>query len=140
MIDGRSERLARLRDRRGSSGDWSGWYLPGAILLFIVMIVVTIGLVAPSYFERHSVTTHVVSKENVCKSNGDNGTTCEYLIFTDNGTFKISDAIFGVVRFNSSDVYGKVREDHDYTITYYGWRIPVLSTYPNIEKIEPVEG
>lgn len=150
MIDGRSERLARLRDeleddradslsakfyRRRRGLMWAAGVV-GVVVLLVAVLVPVFG----GYFERHTVTTHVVSKENVCKSDGDHGVTCEYLIFTDDGTFKITDAIFGIVRFNSSDVYGKVREDHDYTITYYGWRIPLFSTYPNIEKIEPVGG
>lgn len=150
MIDGRSERLARLRDeleddkadslsaqfyRRRRAFGWTAAAMVAVLLVVAVMVPIFGG-----YFHRHTVTTHVVSKENVCKSNGNNGVTCEYLIFTDAGTFKITDALFGLVRFNSSDIYGRVREDKDYTIVYYGWRIPLFSTYPNIESITPVEG
>lgn len=125
-------RLA-LRDRFEGMG-----YAAAAAILLIVVFAIGLPMCG-SYYERHTVTTHVVSKENVCSGSGDS-VSCNYLIFTDAGTFKIDDAIFGVTRFNSSDVYGRVREDHDYVIKYYGWRIPVFSTYPNIESITPVEG
>lgn len=119
-----------LRDQ--FEGAWM--YALGAVLLIIVF---AIGLpMCGSYYERHTVTTHVVNKENVCESSGDH-VSCTYLIFTDAGTFKIEDALFGVTRFNSSDIYGRVREDEDYVIKYYGWRIPLFSTYPNIESITP---
>lgn len=105
--------------------------------IVLVPLLVLVAVVIPSYFERETVTTRVISKENVCDSSGD-GVTCSYLIFTDAGTFEISDAIFGTVRFNSSDVYGRVEEGHTYEITSYGWRLPAFSTYPNIEKIKEV--
>lgn len=103
------------------------------------VLVITIAL-APSYFKEKTVTTEVISKERVCDNSGTNGAMeCKYLVFTENGTFKITDSLFGTVRFNSSDVYGRIREGHTYTITYYGFRLPFFSEYPNIKKVEEVK-
>jgi hypothetical protein len=63
---------------------------------------------------------------------------CTYLVFTEAGTFKIEDAIIGTVRFNSSDVYGRIREDHTYEFVVYGWRLPFFSEYPNIKRVTEV--
>jgi hypothetical protein len=110
----------------------------GWILTFVAIVVFVggcVAIVAPSYFERETVTTEVISKERVCDSDGNGGVDCKYLVFTEAGTFQITDAIFGTVRFNSSDVYGKIREGRTYTIVSYGWRLPFLSMYPNVETI-----
>ena len=48
-------------------------------------------------------------------------------------------------KFNSGDLSGKVMNlENNYAdavvlITYYGWRIPFLSMYPNVTKLEIVE-
>lgn len=126
-----------LLPRRRYLGDRAGVTALVGLAILIVPVVILISVLAGSYFEREAVTTKVFSKENVCDSTGD-GITCTYLIFTDAGTFQISDAVFGTVRFDSSDVYGRIEEGHTYMITSYGWRLPFFSTYPNIEKIEEV--
>lgn len=104
-----------------------------ALAIIVVAVAVAIG---GGYFDRETITTTVFDKERVCDSDGDGGTTCTYLVFTENGTFQISDALIGHRRFNSSDVYGRVRDCHNYEITSYGWRIPFLSQYPNITEME----
>ena len=114
------------------------WIAGGAATALLLAVMLPM---CSNYFSEKTVTTTVVSKENVCKSSGSGKDTeikCEYLIFTDAGTFKIEDALFGVTRFNSSDIYGRVREGHVYKIVYYGWRQPVFDMYPNIKSITEV--
>lgn len=43
-------------------------------------------------------------------------------------------------KFNSSTVQGKLKEGSVYNIKTVGWRIPFLSSYPNIVQYELVEG
>lgn len=112
-----------------------GWV---GLVCFIVFVVGCTALVAPSFYERETHTTVVTHKERVCSGDGDS-VTCKYLIFTEAGTFELTDAIFGARRFNSSDVYGRIRVDRTYKITSYGWRLPFFSQYPNIDKIEEVK-
>lgn len=102
---------------------------------FAVILVVVALAVGGGYYDRETITTTVFDKERVCDGNTDGGTTCTYLIFTDAGTFQVSDSLIGHVRFNSSDVYGRVKDCHDYEITSYGWRVPFLSQYPNITEM-----
>ncbi len=62
----------------------------------------------------------------------------QYLIYTNEGTFKIEDSlIFG--RFNSSDVYGMMKKGKYYRIKTFGVRSGFLSMYQNIIEIEALE-
>ncbi len=54
-----------------------------------------------------------------------------YLIYTDHGVFRNDDAGWHM-KFNSSDVYGSLDIGKSYRLKVYGWRIPILSMYPNI--------
>lgn len=135
----------RYNDRLGTYNRTSrrsyggrGWGLWGGIIGVVVLFVVVLALIMPSYFKTKTVTATVNDKERVCDGNSNGGTDCKYLVFTDKGTFRITDALFGTVRFNSSDLYGQIDEDCTYDIKYYGWRIPMLSEYPNIKSITEV--
>ncbi len=62
----------------------------------------------------------------------------QYLIYTNEGTFKIEDSlIFG--RFNSSDVYGMMKKGKYYRIKTFGVRSGFLSMYQNIIEVEALE-
>ena len=62
----------------------------------------------------------------------------QYLIYTNEGPFKIEDSlIFG--RFNSSDVYGMMHKGKYYRIKTFGIRSGLLSTYQNIIEVEALE-
>lgn len=103
------------------------------LMTFAVAVVVALGVVvaaSKSYFDKRDVVVRVESKERVCEGGKDGG--CNYLIFTDGGTFKVGDALIGTTRFNSSDVYGRIKQDSCYRLHVYGWRFGPLSMYPNI--------
>lgn len=108
-----------------------GWVAFG-VIAFLLMITV---ILAPSYFKTKTVTTTVTHKERICDGNGQN-VDCKYIIFTEDGEYEITDAIFGTVRFDSASVYGQVKVDCTYEIDYYGWRLPLFSTFPNVKNIE----
>lgn len=101
-----------------------------ATVVAIAVIAALVGVAAASYAERRTVTATVTDKERVCEST-DSGSDCKYLIFTDKGTFRIEDSLL-IGRFDSSDLYGRVREDRTYRFEVYGWRIPFASKYPNV--------
>lgn len=64
-----------------------------------------------------------------------------YMVYTENMTFIIEDSYY-FYRFNSSDVYGKIKAEmvnKDVVITYYGWRLPIMSWYPNLMSAETIE-
>jgi hypothetical protein len=60
-----------------------------------------------------------------------------YLIYTDHGVFRNDDA-FWFMKFNSSDFYGNLDVGKFYQLKVYGWRIPILTMYPNIVRMKLV--
>ncbi|MEI2420654.1 hypothetical protein V6O07_10305, partial [Arthrospira platensis SPKY2] len=72
----------------------------------------------------------IQDKERVISKSGDQ-TTSKYLIFTDREVFENTDTVWGL-KWNSSDVYGKIQRGQicDFEVT--GFRIPFMSVYRNI--------
>jgi len=42
-------------------------------------------------------------------------------------------------RWDSSDLYGKIKVGETYEAKVYGWRMPIFSSYKNIVSVEEVE-
>lgn len=61
-----------------------------------------------------------------------------YLVFTDDETYKNIDSP-AYLKFNSSDIQGRLIQTGKYKIDYYGFRVPIFSMYKNITKAEKVE-
>lgn len=108
----------------------------GLLIALVALIAIgSVALVASGYFRTETDTAVVIDKERVCDSSGsDGGMDCKYLIFTDEGTFRLTDSVFAG-RWSSSDVYGRIKRCHTYEIDSYGWRIPFMSSYPNIKEM-----
>lgn len=62
-----------------------------------------------------------------------------YLIYSKENTYEITDSLLRL-RFNSSDLYGKIEVGKTYQMTIGGKRRPFLSWYPNIYEAIEVEG
>lgn len=109
--------------------------LNGIVIGIAVVLVILIGwaFVFP-YVTQDAVQFTVTDKERVTKGVG-SSRRYTYLIFTDDETFENVDSIRRF-KFRSSDLYGKVKIGSNYTATVYGWRVPILSKYRNIIKIE----
>jgi hypothetical protein len=91
-----------------------------------IMIIVGVLFSLSKYNNKQTVKTKVIDKERVITS-----ANSYYLIFTEDGTFKLEDdLIYG--NFNSSDWYGQIRRDSTYTFSLIGYRIGLMSEYPNI--------
>lgn len=105
----------------------------------VAAILAPIALVVSSYTTRTTTEVVVFDKERVCESGGG---ACRYLVFTDDTTYRIGDSVLAG-RFSSSDAYGQIRSCHRYELVHYGWRIGLLSMYPNIvsfDDLGPVDG
>lgn len=59
------------------------------------------------------------------------GKSSKYLIYAEDGVYENTDNVFRM-KFNSADVYGQLQNGKTYTCDTYGWRVPLLSMYPNI--------
>lgn len=105
------------------------------ILIFALIFVVSI---VYSIIERNSaedLVVKVTDKERIVETNSDGKTKSKYLIFTDHETFENTDTIlFG--KFNSSDLYGSIEIGKTYEMTVVGWRVPFLSMYRNVIKVQ----
>jgi hypothetical protein len=114
-------------DRYGRSRGGAGV----ALLIILGVLVVAVVGVGPiqSYGKHKHATVTVSDKQRVCDSGQG---TCRYLVFTDRGTYRVSDSILFAGRVTSSDFYGRLRVCDRYNITTYGWRIGLLSEYQNI--------
>lgn len=83
-----------------------------------------------STMNQREVTATVEDKERVCSGSND----CKYLIFTDEGTFENTDTLLQG-KFDSSDVYGRIKVGETYTFEVAGFRQGFLSMYPNILSV-----
>lgn len=63
------------------------------------------------------------------------GEKSKYLIYAEDGVYENTDNILRM-KFNSADVYGQLQNGKTYMCDTYGWRVPLLSIYPNIVKCE----
>ncbi len=61
-----------------------------------------------------------------------------YLVFTDDQTYKNVDSP-AYLKFNSSDLQGRLIQGGRFHIEYYGFRIPIASQYKNIVKAEKLQ-
>lgn len=104
--------------------------LPLTVILGVILIAGIIAFeYARVYGSRETITVTVTDKTVKRYDDKD-----KYLIYTDAGTFEITDEVLAG-RFNSSDDYGKIQIGETYEITVCGWRVPVLSWYKNIIKV-----
>lgn len=100
------------------------------ITLTFLLIVAVGFLITIPYTTQETLELTVSEKERIVKN--DNS---KYLIFTDKGVFENTDTIF-YFKFDSSDIYGEIKEGKTYQAKVYGFRIPIFSMYKNIIEIK----
>ena len=106
----------------------------GVIGIFLLMI----GVQAVKYSTITDVVVTVTEKERIVESNGKH-TTSKYLVFTENEVFENVDDMIPFLKFNSSDIQGKLHVGETYKLTVWGWRINFLSWYRNILNVQPYD-
>ena len=105
-----------------------------SVLIGGIIIALIFGLIYLFCWNKHTHDITVTDKNVKVTSSGEK-TDSKYLIFTDDGTYEITDSLFNF-RFDSSDLYGQIKVGERYTITTVGIRIPFFSCYENILEIE----
>lgn len=101
--------------------------ITGAFLLtmFFVIVVGFDGFV--TYATMDTVTNaQIVKTERVVTDR-----SSKYLVYTKDETFQDTDTIW-LLKYNSSDIYGKIDKGATCTFKVTGWRVPFLSWYRNI--------
>lgn len=103
------------------------------IVILVVIIILGLGLsLGYQYGTAREVTITVTDKERIIEKGEDGGSY--YLVFTEDDAYKNEDALF-YGKFKSSSLQAKLQIGETYTVKVYGWRIGLLSMYPNIVKI-----
>lgn len=100
--------------------------LIGALLAIAMLSVPSAWI---TYGTMTTVTFEVTSKERV---SGDNSS--KYLVFTPNEVFENTDT-WWTLKFNSSDLYGKLVVGSTCEAKVSGFRVPFLSWYRNIHSV-----
>lgn len=116
--------------RYSSNSDSTGWVY---VILFAIILLCGFGGSCAKAGTVETVTATVTDK-TVKRS----GETDKYLVFTDQETFENTDEWLAG-KFNSSDVYGRIKVGKTYKFTVRGWRIPFFSSYRNITEAVEVQ-
>jgi len=105
----------------------------GILVVILVVAFCIFGLGFP-LFTQKDVQITVTKTDRIVESNGEN-VHSKYIVYTETESFENTDSLaFG--KFNSSDLQGQLLPGKTYVVKVYGWRIPFLSQYRNIVKIE----
>lgn len=107
------------------------------LLLILSIALVAIAAMAIPFATQEQVSFTVSGKERVVTGQGDS-ISSKYLVFSDTETFKNSDC-FVLLKFNSSDIYGRIEKGKTYNAKVYGFRIPFLSMYRNIISVSEAQ-
>lgn len=100
----------------------------------VIFLLLLIFPVALYYTSGEEIQITVTDKERITKSSG-KSVESKYLIFTDEEVFENVDAMT-FFKFNSSDIQGHLHQDSTYNVKVVGWRVPFLSMYRNIIKVQ----
>lgn len=108
-------------------------YLIVAAVVVVVLAVVAVS-VGRSYYHESTAVCTVTDKDRVHTDNGSDAR-----VYTKEcGTFQVADTLVKGA-FRSADTFGALEVGHQYRLTYYGWRIGIASSFPNIIGVQPVE-
>lgn len=115
-----------------------------AIVTAILLVVIAVIVVPVMNFSNdHKYTVTIADKERVTTPVTKGQTYSKYLIYgeDENGktyVFEDTDTLFRW-KFNSSDVYGALKEGETYELTVIGFRVHILNWYENIVDFKAVE-
>ena len=105
---------------------WFGWVFLLFFIAFLIFIA-TVGYGLLYAFAEGSET--ITINEKWVKYSGDDA---KYLVGSEDGqVFQITDTIIKL-RFDSSNLYARIKEGQTCLIRTQGWRFPLFSDYKNI--------
>ena len=111
-------------------------------VMIAIMLVSLIAKEAIFNFNDTEYTITVTDKERIYTGSG-NSSSSKYLVFgdDDNGNSLVFENTDCLIRgkWNSSNIQGQLKVGNTYKITVIGYRVPFLSWYQNIIKIEEVK-
>lgn len=110
-------------------------------IALVVIAVITVPVI--NFSNDHKYTVTITDKERVTTQVAEGQTNSKYLIYGEdkNGktyVFEDTDTLFRW-KFNSSDVYGALKEGETYELTVIGFRVHILNWYENIIDFKAVK-
>lgn len=97
------------------------------IVLALVLLGGAVGAVVSASHE----TTQTCTVESKDRAAGNGGTSQMRVYTADCGVFKVTDSLLKM-RFDAADRYAALLPGHRYQLTTFGFRVPVLSLFPNV--------
>lgn len=138
MVTMRRYGLHRFDNTSRYSSRNRGNFVKGCLVLAL-LLAVGVGIYQWSYGTQRWVTITVDSKERIVETTGSGDSlhvSSRYLVFADDGeVYQCSDSLLNG-KFDSSSVYGRLKQGETFRVLVTGWRLPIFSTYPNILKVE----
>lgn len=117
----------------------------GCLTAIALVVIAVTAFPVLNFSNDHKYTVTITDKERVTIQfvAKDNNTNSKYLIYgeDENGktyVFEDTDTLFRW-KFNSSDVYGALKEGETYELTVIGFRNHLLNWYENIIDFKVVE-
>lgn len=117
--------------------------LLGCLTAIALVVIAVIAVPVINFSNDHTYTVTITDKERVTTQVAEGQTDSKYLIYgeDENGktyVFEDTDTSFRW-KFNSSDVYGALKEGETYELTVIGFRVHILNWYENIIDFKVVK-
>lgn len=118
-------------------------YLTVITLVIIAVIVAAVVVPVMNFTNDHQYTITITDKERVTTQSDKDNISSKYIIYgeDENGktyVFEDTDTLFRG-KFNSSDVYGALKEGETYELTVIGFRVHIFNWYENIIDFKAVK-
>lgn len=116
--------------------------LTAIVTAILLVVIAVIAVPVMNFTNDHKYTITITDKERVTAQSAKDNIS-KYLIYgeDENGktyVFEDTDTLFRW-KFNSSDVYGALKEGETYELTVIGFRVHILNWYENIVDFKAVE-
>ena len=114
-----------------------------AITAIALVVIAVIAFPVMNFSNDHTYTVTITDKERVTTQVAEGQTDSKYLIYgeDENGktyVFEDTDTLFRW-KFNSSDVFGALKEGETYELTVIGFRVHIFNWYENIIDVKSVK-
>jgi hypothetical protein len=115
----------------------------GCLTAIALVVIAVIAIPVISFSNDHAYTVTITDKERVTTQVAEGQIDSKYLIYgeDENGktyVFEDTDTLFRW-KFNSSDVFGTLKEGETYELTVIGFRVHIFNWYENIIDFKAVK-
>lgn len=115
-------------NRRSFHSDTPAYLMVAAFALFVIT---GISLGVANALHVNEVTCTVTDKDRTAKSEGGS----DMRLYTEEcGTLRVADSLLDG-HWSSSDTYASIEPGNTYNFTTRGFRIPLLSMFPNVVEV-----